>query len=335
MRSAFAHQIRKPVQSACAGRRSGGFGEQFVIRHTRRELFPEPMQTETGPLGHTHDVPLVAHRVTEGMHASLRIVRYVFHVREDDPRSSQRARDRARFHNTIAHGARGLITTAAGHGSAGSQARQRRCAFRDRSRDIDGFIRARKNCTVQAQAVHHFQRPAAANDIEHCSSRRVGNLGREFARQSKTNVILGQQNMPYMFEILRLMIAHPQQFRQRKSSQHWIGGMFDHLRGAQKLIDPIHLRLAALVAPDQRWADDFVIAIENHQPVHLPRKSDAPDLIAVDSGGSQRTANRFECRVGPVLRALLGPQRLLHHDVFVSNRDRGSFPSARIQQDRA
>ncbi len=75
-------------------------------------------------------------------------------------------------------------------------------------------------------------------------------------------------------------------------------------------------------------------AIENHQPVHLPGKSDASDLIARDSGGSQRTANRLECRIGPVFRALLSPQRLLHHHFFVSNGDRGSFLSGGVEQDR-
>jgi hypothetical protein len=78
----------------------------------------------------------------------------------------------------------------------------------------------------------------------------------------------------------------------------------------------------------KRRTDDVVVAIENHQPVHLPGKSDASDLISDDSGGSQRTANRFERRVGPVFRALLSPERLLHHYFFVRNRDCGSFPSA-------
>ena len=111
--------------------------------------------------------------------------------------------------------------------------------------------------------------------------------------------------------------------------------MLQHLRGAQAFIDPIHLRLAALVAPDERRTDDVVLAIQNHQPVHLPGKSDTADLIARNSGRSQRAANRVERRIGPVFRALLGPQRPLHHDFFVRNRDRGSFFAARVDQDRS
>ncbi len=228
-----------------------------------------------------------------------------------------------------------LITTAAGHKSAASQARQRRSLFRDGACDIGGFVHARKNGTIQTQTIHHFQRPAAANNVEHRGARSVRNLRRKFAREAKTNVILRQQNMPNTFEIPRLVIAHPQQLRQRKSSKHRIRRMLQHRRCAKALIDPIHLGLTALIAPDERRTDCVVVAIENHQPVHLPGKSDASHLIARDSSGSQRTANRFERRIGPILRALLGPQRLLHYHLFVRNGDCGSFLSARIHQDRA
>ncbi len=110
--------------------------------------------------------------------------------------------------------------------------------------------------------------------------------------------------------------------------------MIDHLRRSKLLIDPIHLRLTALVAPDQRRTDYVVVAIENHQPVHLSGKAEASDLIAGDSGSGQRAANRLKCRVGPVFRTLLGPQRLLHHHFFVSNRDCGGLSSAGVEENR-
>jgi hypothetical protein len=111
--------------------------------------------------------------------------------------------------------------------------------------------------------------------------------------------------------------------------------MIQHLRWTKTLIDPIHLGLTALVAPDERRTDDVLVAIENHQPVHLPGKSDATDLMARNSGRRQRSANRFESRFGPVFRPLLGPQRLLHHHLFVRNGHCGDFPSHRVKQDRA
>ena len=90
---------------------------------------------------------------------------------------------------------------------------------------------------------------------------------------------------------------------------------FPHLR-----IDRIHLRLAALVAPDQRRPDHLVGFIQQRKPVHLSRQTDAAYIRAGGAGRFQHAANRLLRRIPPVLRPLFGPLRALHADIFVRRR---------------
>ena len=76
-------------------------------------------------------------------------------------------------------------------------------------------------------------------------------------------------------------------------------------------IDGVHLRLAALIAPDQRGANDVAGAVQHHQSVHLPGKSDASDLRAVHAAIGEHATDGQHGGVPPILGALFGPQRAL------------------------
>src|ERR1019366_2599008 len=101
------------------------------------------------------------------------------------------------------------------------------------------------------------------------------------------------------------------------------------------LIDGVHLRLAALIAPDERRPDDGASLIENHQSVHLAGKTDAAHLGAGNTGFGQRAAYGDAGGVPPILGTLLGPQRALHPDIFMDRRETRGDAALRVYHQRA
>ena len=67
----------------------------------------------------------------------------------------------------------------------------------------------------------------------------------------EAHIVLRQQQLANPFEVARLVVAHPQQLGQREAGQHGIGGVLQDVVAADGLIDGVHLRLAALIAPDE------------------------------------------------------------------------------------
>ena len=62
----------------------------------------------------------------------------------------------------------------------------------------------------------------------------------------------------------------------------------------------------------------------------MPRTS-----LPLDAGLGQHAADGFDGRVDPVLRALLGPERMLHAHVFVRSGDGRDLPALRVHDQRA
>ncbi len=92
-------------------------------------------------------------------------------------------------------------------------------------------------------------------------------------------------------------------------------------------VDAVNLLLAALVAPDQRGPDHLVRVVEQDETVHLTGQADA--LHVATCGGSLRqySVNRGLGGGTPILRTLLGPQRLLHSHVLMRS-GKGVFDTA-------
>ncbi len=178
-------------------------------------------------------------------------------------------------------------------------------------------------------------RPLALHHIEHRHAGRIRNIARQFAGQTKADVVLGQQHMAHALEIFRFVIAHPKQLGQRKSGEHRIGRPRQNIFHARRAIDEIDLLLAALVAPDQRRPNHLMRVIQNHQPVHLAGKSDAADFARSHTAFREHAANRQHRCVPPIFRTLLGPQRALHAHVFVRRSEAGANASLRVRQQRA
>ena len=124
VRRALAHQVGQPEQALRSHRRFCGLAKERVVIARRGELVAKPLQAEARALCDAHDVPLTRHGVTEGVHASQRIVGDLLHVREDHTGRAQRARDVAQLDDPVAHRARCLIAAATDDRSAGGKARQ-------------------------------------------------------------------------------------------------------------------------------------------------------------------------------------------------------------------
>ena len=206
---ALAHQIGQPEQPLRARWGGGGFGGQRIVFRAGRQLVAEPLQAQPRALGHTHHVPLVAHRMAEGVDAAGRIVGHVFHVGENYAGGAQRTRNDAGFHDAIAHRAGSLVAAAYHHGRAlGETCGRGRCA-RDAAGDVARFMAGGQDGAVQAQRVQHVARPAPRHYIEQRSAGCVRDVAGILAGELEAQIVLGQQQVADAFECARLVIAHP------------------------------------------------------------------------------------------------------------------------------
>src|SRR5262245_59527015 len=130
----------------------------------------------------------------------------------------------------------------------------------------------------------------------------------------------------------RLVVAHPKQLGKREASQYGICSTRQNGFLADFGIDGIHLRLAALIAPDERRPNDAIGIIQQDQPVHLAGKADASNVLACRVRLCQHATNRTLRRIPPVLWTLLGPKRAFHSHVFMGGRNSVSKLAALIDQ---
>ncbi len=127
-------------------------------------------------------------------------------------------------------------------------------------------------------AIDHVERPAAADDIEERGSGSVGDFGGELAGQPEADIVLREQQLADAFEVVRFVVAHPEQFGKSEAGEDRVGDRFEDLFASHGPVDEIDLGLAALVAPDEGGADHGVGAVEDDQAMHLAGEADAADV---------------------------------------------------------
>jgi hypothetical protein len=132
-----------------------------------------------------------------------------------------------------------------------------------------------------------------------------------------------------------VVIAHPKQLRGSEAGQHRIGRLIEDHIAPSGFVDPVHLRLAALVAPDQRRPHDSSLGVKQHQTVHLSRKANAGDVFSAGSHLGQNRPHRIGGRLPPVIGMLFGPQRPLHVDVVVRRRHAARNTAIGVNKQRA
>ena len=186
------------------------------------------------------------------------------------------------------------------------------------ARHFAGFVHLRQQRRVDVQHVQQLLRPAAVRHIEHLHPGCVADFSREIAGQHIAHIVLRQENVTALGVHFRLVIAHPQQLRQREASQRGICRNRNQLIAADNFVNLVALRRRALVAPDNRRAQDVPCFIQHDQTVHLTADAHRNDVLLIHTGLRQHAADGVHRRMIPVLRLLLRPaivrliQRIFH-----------------------
>ena len=115
-------------------------------------------------------------------------------------------------------------------------------------------------------------------DIKKQSPGSIGNVGGKFPRQTEPDEILGEQEMRDALEELGLVIANPEDFGRAKAGERGIGNILDELLRPHLFGDPIALRLAALIAPNEGGAKHRESLVKQHDAVHLSGKTHGGDV---------------------------------------------------------
>ena len=157
--------------------------------------------------------------------------------------------------------------------------------------------------------------------VEEQRSRGVRNIGGEFPCQAQAHEILGQQEVRRPLVDLRFVLADPKKLGRAEAGERGIRDELDELFRADARRDPIALRLAALVTPDQRRVEDSIALVEKHHAVHLAGESHGGDVFAAETRPLEHGADSLDSGLPPVLGVLLGPAGLGHpHGLVVAGR---------------
>ena len=102
-------------------------------------------------------------------------------------------------------------------------------------------------------------RPAAIRHVEEEHPARVAHFRRVFARQTATYFVLRKKNLRDFVEVLRLVVAKPEDFRRRKAAHRRIADEFDQTRTSpDRRFDLLTFGFRALVVPQNRRADHAI-----------------------------------------------------------------------------
>ena len=133
----------------------------------------------------------------------------------------------------------------------------------------------RQQVEVEFELRQQRLRPVALGDVQQQHAAGVAHFGGEFAGQPPAHFVLRQQHLAELVEILRLVIAQPENLRRGEAGQRRIGDHLDQLRApAGALFDLLALGGRALIVPQKRAADHAVLLVEKHRAVHLARQAD-------------------------------------------------------------
>ena len=136
----------------------------------------------------------------------------------------------------------------------------------------------------------------------------VGIIGAVHAGQAEVDVVLGQHDLLDAGKVLRLVLAHPEDFRRGEAGEGDVGGQGGEPLLADDAVEVFDLLLRASVIPENGTADDLVILIEDDEPVHLPAAADAGHVGGV--GPLQQLVHAVDAGGPPGVGILLRPARL-------------------------
>ena len=282
MRSALAHQVRRPERAFGAGWNGGGFvGHAFIgiatVIGSGAKAIAEPAQRKSGGLRHSHNVPAAGDGVTESVQAAFGIERRTIRGGKNHAGSSDGGADHSGARDAHADGSSSLIACAGNHRSSRAKTSCICASLRKLSANILRFEKFWEQLHVNASFGEDFARPRAVGDVEHQCSGSVGDVNGGFAGEAQADVVLRQHDFADALPVFRFVLADPEKFGEREICQRRIAGQLDDAVEADGALEFFGLRFGALVTPNQSGTNDFVIFVEQDGAMHLAGKADGGD----------------------------------------------------------
>ncbi len=144
-------------------------------------------------------------------------------------------------------------------------------------------------------------------DVEQKSSRSVGDINGGLAGQAEANVVLRQHDLADALPVFRFVLADPKEFGKCEIGERRVAGQLNEAVQADGAFEFFALGFGALIAPNQRRADDFVVIAQKYGAVHLAGKTDGGDGFGGEAGSLERFADGERGCAPPVARILFGP----------------------------
>ena len=145
-------------------------------------------------------------------------------------------------------------------------------------------------------------------DVQQQHTAGVGIVAAVHAGETVVDIVLGKHDLRDAREVLRLMLAHPQQLRRREARKGDVRRERRELFLADDVVEIFHLLAGAPVVPEDGGPYHPVLIVKGDEAVHLSAHADAADAAFV------RVLRQLEDAAlygfPPVVGVLLGPARL-------------------------
>ena len=154
----------------------------------------------------------------------------------------------------------------------------------------------------------------------------VGVIAGVDARELVGQVVLREHDLCDLFEVFRLVFAHPEELRGGEAREGNVRRQSRELVLADGIVEVVDLLKRASVIPQNRRANDVVGCVQRNKAVHLPAGADACNFTCVKA--AQQLGNTGHNCAPPVLGLLLRPagvwedERILVRDLV---HDRAGF----------
>ncbi len=312
MGRALPHQVGGPEEAVRPGRDLGRLlGQPLVgvapVVAAGAEPVAEPAQAETRGLRHPHDVPAPRHRVAEGVEPPARVERRTVGGGEHHTRGPDGGADDPRGDDAHAGGAGRLVPRPGDHGDARLEPRGQRPGRVHPAAHLLRFVELRQERGVDLRGFEHLARPGARGHVAEERPGSVRDVDRPLPRQAEADIVLREHDGADAAPVFRLPLPHPEEFGQGEIGERGIARQPDQPLGPDARGEGAALRLRPHVAPDQRRPHHGIGRVEQHRPVHLPRKADAGDGVPAQSRLIKRPAHRDPRGAPPVFGFLLRP----------------------------
>src|SRR5207302_1347082 len=119
-----------------------------------------------------------------------------------------------------------------------------------------------------------FRGPRAFGDIEQQRAGGIREVDSAIAGKTETHVIFWKHDVTNARPELRLILANPENFGERKIRERRIAGQLNEALRAELLRKIAGLFFGALIAPDERGANHFAAGVQQNGAMHLAGKPD-------------------------------------------------------------